>query len=170
MVLFGVFFSLWYFVGRNSTEVVASAQPAAPVSKGAVSQPKEAPPEPPAEAPLVPGEAKVETTAAGEQPAPAAEEAKPEPPAPAAAAAKREATDASPLAGETYLQVIAAKRSTAEVYVDVLKQKGFHALMAPVPGGDLYRALVGPVKDGTDLARIRSELEAAGFKPHVRKY
>jgi cell division protein FtsN len=168
MVLFGIFFSLGYFVGRNSSEV-ATVEPPLTIAKGTVSQPREAPPEPAQKAmeePLVPGEAKVEASkAVAEPPAP---EPKPEPP-PAPVARVKQAA-AEPSVGETYLQVIAAKRSTAEVYVDVLKQKGFSALMAPVPGGDLYRALVGPVKDSTDLARLRSELEAAGFKPHVRKY
>ncbi|MGE5488310.1 MAG: SPOR domain-containing protein [bacterium] len=179
MVLFGVFFSLGYFVGRNSSSGDPAAQQTA-VSSPGVSQPKEAPLElPPPAGPVAPGEAQV---SAGTQPvAEPREEATPgvrppaaqEPGQPPAAAAR--AGVGSPAPGETYLQVVAVKRTEAEVVVDVLRQKGFRALVAPVvvdgvASGDLYRALVGPVKDATDLARTKAELEAAGFKPIIRRY
>lgn len=180
MVLFGVFFSLGYFVGRNSGDQTPAEQQVAARPPG-VSQPKEAPPELPATgSPIAPGEAQVspgtqpvaspqeEAPPAG-QPAAAAQEQTPPPSAAARAVA------GAPAPGETYLQVVAVKRTEAEVVVDVLKQKGFRALVAPVvvdgvAAADLFRALVGPVKDATDLARTKSELEAAGFKPIVRKY
>ena len=38
-----------------------------------------------------------------------------------------------PQAGETYLQVTAVARAEAEIFVDVLGKKGFHALFTPVP-------------------------------------
>lgn len=179
MVLFGVFFSLGYFVGRNSSGDAPAVQQAAASSPG-VSQPKEAPLEvPPPARPVAPGEAQV---SAGTQPVAAPQEEAPldvQPPAaqqpaqPPVAVAR--AAAGAPAPGETYLQVVAVKRTEAEVVVDVLKQKGFRALVAPVvvdgvAAGDLFRALVGPLKDATDLARTKSELEAAGFKPIVRRY
>ena len=50
--------------------------------------------------------------------------------------------------------------------VEVLKEKGFRALAAPLaPGGDIYRALVGPLRDASEVARTKADLEKAGFKP-----
>lgn len=184
MVLFGVFFSLGYFVGRNSgSDAPAQAQIAS--AAHGVSQPKEAPAQSevaPAETPIAPGEAQVSTgtvpvaapqeeTAASTKPAETTAQPAPEPvrAAPAAAA------PAAPAPGETYLQVVAVKRAEAEVVADLLRQKGFHAIVAPVvvdgvAAADLFRALVGPLKDAAEVARTKAQLEEAGFKPIVRKY
>jgi len=71
---------------------------------------------------------------------------------------------AAPAAGH-YLQVAAVKKPQAEALVAVLKEKGFHALAAPIaPGGEMYRALVGPLGDAAEIARTKADLEKAGFK------
>jgi cell division septation protein DedD len=81
----------------------------------------------------------------------------------------------APGPGQTFLQVAAVKRPEAELIVDVLKKKGFRALVSPVvidgqPSDALFRALVGPLKDPSEVAKTKSDLEAAGFKPIIRKY
>ncbi len=181
IVLFGIFFTLGYFVGRNSADMVA-AQPQAPSAARGVSQPREAPPAaaPSAEQAGAPGEAKAGSSTVPVTPAPAggppaAAEPKPEAPAPPPAVSTKE-TAGLPAPGETYLQVAAVKRGVAEGMADVLKQKGFRAIVAPivvngVTSTELFRVLVGPVSDASDLAKTRSDLEAAiGSRPIVRKY
>ncbi|HWR51834.1 MAG TPA: SPOR domain-containing protein [Bryobacteraceae bacterium] len=176
MVLFGIFFSLGYFVGRSGDGTSAPTQASASTG-GGVRQPQDAP-APAMETAVAPGEAQVAQPAegtqavaaepvAGEQPLPDAGTPAPEPARPAVAT--------GPQPGETFLQVAAVKHSEAKVIVDVLRAKGFSAVTAPVVingvvSDSLYRALVGPVKDAGDLARLKSDLQAAGFKPYVQKY
>ncbi|HEX8984016.1 MAG TPA: SPOR domain-containing protein, partial [Bryobacteraceae bacterium] len=98
----------------------------------------------------------------------------PERPKPVAPPVKQaeppQSESAEPAAGQTFLQVAAVKKAQAQLMVEVLKGKGFHALMAQVEGKDVYRTLVGPVKDAGDLARTKAALESAGLKPFVKKY
>ncbi|HVX68050.1 MAG TPA: SPOR domain-containing protein [Bryobacteraceae bacterium] len=208
MVLFGVVFSMGYFLGRANTGGQAAAdatqqagQAGRPDATGALV------PHTQEDTPLQPGEAKVATPDAGTgsttpvstapaasestppadsvAPAPAASEKTkpvaaaavrpPEPAprtAPAPVAAPPAATPAagSPAAGQTFLQVAAVKKPQAQMLLDLLKAKGFHAMMVQVDGQEVYRTLVGPVKDAGDLARTKAGLEGAGFKPFVKKY
>jgi cell division septation protein DedD len=69
-----------------------------------------------------------------------------------------------------YLQVLAVARAEADVLAEVLAKKGFRALVAPGPNEKVFRVLVGPAKDATDAAKLKTELEAAGFKPFIKKY
>jgi cell division septation protein DedD len=68
--------------------------------------------------------------------------------------------------------VAAVKKPQAQLLVEVLKDKGFHAIMSPVTvdGQEMFRTLVGPVKNAADLARTKADLESAGFRPIVKKY
>ena len=77
-----------------------------------------------------------------------------------------------PMAGETFLQVAAVRKPQAQLLVEVLKEKGFRAIMSPVTvdGQEVYRTLVGPITDASDLARTKASLESAGFKPIVKKF
>ncbi|MGB9606069.1 MAG: SPOR domain-containing protein, partial [Bryobacteraceae bacterium] len=76
-----------------------------------------------------------------------------------------------PTPGQTFLQVAALRRTEAELLVDVLKRKGFPALVAPGPSETLFRVLVGPLKDQEEIAQMRRRLEDAGFRSsYVRKY
>ncbi len=189
-VLFGVVFSMGYFVGRatsngdaqmpaaaKAADANAQAKPEA-MGPETAKPPSAAPAETAPEQPLEPGEGKV-TDAAAAQPAPAAEVAsapvaappkpveqpKPAPPAPLPAAA------AGAPAG-TFLQVAAVKREQALMLQDVLKEKGFQTAIVPVTvgGQELFRTLVGPLKDASDIAKTKAQLESAGFKPIVKKF
>ncbi len=78
----------------------------------------------------------------------------------------------APQSGETFLQVTAVGRDEAIGVADVLRKKGFHAHAVPVPGGsNMYRVIVGPVKNAGDLASTRDELRKTGFgKVFVQHY
>lgn len=204
MVLFGVVFSMGYFLGRANTGgeaaaasgTTAAAQGNRPEAMGAPverSQPeadssvrsKVATPDagtgatqPVSTVPVASESAPAET--APVRPAPEPERTKavapppPERPKPVAPPVKQaeppQSESAEPAAGQTFLQVAAVKKAQAQLMVEVLKGKGFHALMAQVEGKDVYRTLVGPVKDAGDLARTKAALESAGLKPFVKKY
>ena len=71
--------------------------------------------------------------------------------------------------GATYLQMAAVDRGVAEVYLEVLRRKGFQARIADGPTADIFRVLVGPVKDAASLARVRADLQAEGFTSFPRK-
>jgi SPOR domain len=67
--------------------------------------------------------------------------------------------------GQTYMELSAAPRESAQLLVDALRQKKFNAMATEImekPG--LFRVLVGPVKDtGVGIAQLRADLERAGF-------
>jgi outer membrane biosynthesis protein TonB len=223
MVLFGVVFSMGYWVGRSNTGGDQAQAGAGQTAQGGRPDAAGAPAQRGADSSLQPGEAKVATpdagtgtgststtpvstapaetapppqqTAAAEPPpqqqaaapaptvaAPPKEREKPKPvaappvrppepkPQAEAPAPAERAAAGRPAAGSTFLQVAAVKKPQAQMLVDLLRQKGFHAVVDQVEGKDVYRTLVGPVKDAADLARIKAGLESAGFKPFVKKY
>ncbi len=75
-----------------------------------------------------------------------------------------------PASGQVFLQVAATNSPEGAVLTDLLRKRGFRAQLAPVPGQDLVRVLVGPLADTQDIAQTRTKLQAAGFKPFTRKY
>lgn len=177
VVLLGVFFTMGYVVGRNTAgqEQMAAApgQPLVVDPGGAGTQPPVAPPPEPAQAktePLPPPRT---------QPAPAVptESLAPPPVAPAKPAAPPPSVPppspgglSEPAAGTSWLQVAATSLPEGEVLRDVLSKRGFTVHLAPVPGQELIRVLVGPVNTPDTLAQTRSKLQEAGFKPFARKY
>lgn len=184
IILLAVFFTMGYLMGRGTGTIgptlAKSAAPDVPSggkTEAAGSEVAGNPPAAPAgeEHPpdLAPGQAVVSTTPATTPAAPAPEagakpaETKPaEPPAPAP-----QDTGGGPQPGHTYLQVAATTAPEAELEVDVLKKRGFPALMAPVPNGNAYRVLVGPMKDAAHIAKTKLDLEELGFKQVIiRKY
>jgi cell division protein FtsN len=159
VILLGVFFTMGYIVGRKSvpveTSVAASAKAPEPVGRpqqsdqqGGQSAEKE----------------KLQFETPPAVPAPAAPLESDAPPNIEAAAVSE------PAPGQTFLQVAAVKRPEAELVADVLKSKGFPSLIAPHPTEPIYRVLVGPLRDADSFTKTRLALEAAGFKPIVRKY
>ena len=171
VVLLGVFFTMGYIVGKNSGPSVSAdsrkaeqkpivveraaqsgVSPAGASTTPAEPSPKETPAPPPPEHPKK------------AEPKPERTPAKPEPASP---------TPDVPTPGGTYLQVAAVAKPEAELFVDVLAKKGFHALYTPVPNSNLYRVLVGPFPDSAAVAQSRADLNKAGFKGFealVRKY
>jgi len=98
-------------------------------------------------------------------------------PAPAAPAAKpaqqTEASDNPPLAeppaGTVFLQVVATAKPEAEVIGGTLSKRGYKTRLSLAPNG-AFRVLVGPLKDASEIASTRADLEKAGFKPIVRRF
>lgn len=204
IILFGVVFSLGYFVGRNTAPDASAASPAATktpladtasthteTGDQAAAQPAESPFGGLPNEKLGPGEAELssgtqpvantssQTPASNPTPPaqtnPTAEARTHAVPAPTPKPVAQEPQTAVPMPGQVFLQVAAVKRPEAELVVDVLRKKGFRALVAPVtvngqPSTSLFRALVGPFKDASSLAKAKSDLESAGFKPIKRQY
>ncbi len=72
--------------------------------------------------------------------------------------------ESSPKTGQTFLQVAAVRRTEADALAEVLRQKGFRAHSVQKPGTtDLFRVLVGPVRDTGDLSTTRDALRNTGF-------
>jgi len=195
VILFGVFFTMGYVVGRNSAPAAAASPMPVPVAASqrpdAASPPPTQSAPPPASAPTEsPAAAPAQETKPAKPPAvvetkpvtpPAAKEARPrkiETRVEVAAAPPREnakpasasgAVAVSPGPGNMYLQVVATAQPQAGVVVDTLKQKGFPALLAQGPNATLFRVMVGPFADASSLGKAKADLENAGFKPLVRK-
>jgi len=194
-VLFGVVFSMGYFFGRanssgDATPVAArppdSATPAGrPAAAGPEAPPQTpagAPSQPAAEPPLEPGEGRVTgpegppTAQPAASTAPSSPRASPatpaagQPPAPPKPAPAP--IGAAPQPGQTFLQVAAIKREQAQILADVLKDKGYRAVLVPitVDGQQLYRTLVGPLRDASETAKTKADLESAGFRPILKKF
>jgi cell division septation protein DedD len=186
VILLGVFFSMGYIVGRNSSPsdagrnsaVAKSVEPPAETPTPATSA---APPQTSAPVPETKTAAPERVTTHAEQPAaevpppkpapasPAKEKRSPSPP-PAPARYERASITGEPPAGD-YWQVVATARPDAEIVAEALGKKGMHAIVAPAPKEGIFRVLVGPLKDSATQAQTRTDLEAAGFKnPIVRKY
>jgi cell division septation protein DedD len=187
MVVFGVVFSMGYFVGRansGSDTPAPAGQQAANQSAGRPdatgAQSAAAAPESTPDASLPPGDARVTTPdtapsttpVASAAPAPTATPvATPTPPPAETPKPAVKEPPGGPQPGQTYLQVAAVKKPQADMLVDVLKEKGFHAQTAALaPGGELYRTLVGPLRDSADMAKTKADLEKAGFKPIIKRF
>jgi cell division septation protein DedD len=177
VILFGVFFTMGYIVGRHSTPAPMSAA----VNPEPIPRSDTPGPPPAGQAVLAPVDSKTEETPPAPenpvpvtrtQPATAPPEA-PKPttapkPAPAPAHTTAGSKISEPVPG-SYLQVLAPKRSAADGVVDSLKSKGITAVLAPGPNEDSVRILVGPL-DSSSMGKMRADLESAGFKPFAKKY
>lgn len=74
-------------------------------------------------------------------------------------------TSVVPHSGQTFLQVAAVGRGEAEAVADVLHKKGFRAHAVPKPGNaKVYRVLIGPIRDTSDLSATRDSLRRTGFR------
>ena len=78
----------------------------------------------------------------------------------------------APKEGQTFLQVAAVGHDEADAVADVLHKKGFRAHAVPKPGNaKIYRVLIGPVRDASDLSNTRDSLRKTGFREViVQKY
>jgi hypothetical protein len=175
VILFGIFFTMGYIVGRHSS-------PAGPDTTAAAS-PEQAPstslrPASPAGPP--PGQAEVVAAESRKsEPPPQTPEpvtgtrpatAPPETPRPVEkTVASHSSSGVSDPAPGSYLQVAAPKRTAADGVVESLKNKGIMAVLAPGPNEETVRVLVGPL-DSATIGKMRMDLEGAGFKPFPKRY
>ena len=165
VVLLGVFFTMGYIVGRNSAPVDAASRKTDVYDRG--NAPSAVPTS--AKAPVTITD---QPTAANETPAVEAPAARVETPVPATPKPiEIPAVSApQPQAGRTYLQVVSVARPQADALAEVLAKRGFRAFVAPGPNDKTFRVLVGPAADIDDASKIKSDLEAVGMKPIVKKY
>jgi cell division septation protein DedD len=190
VILLGVFFSMGYIVGRNSSPATETARDEKPKTDHSADssdgsdtgQPTEQPAIDPATAPASdstpPATPPEVTKPAQSQPPPAkaqpvhAKEVKPKPsPAPPPVTPPVRAAAAGEPSGGQYWQVVATSRPDAEIIAEALGKKGFHVVLAPAPKDGIFRVLVGPLPDAPTQAQTRTGLESAGFKnPIMRKY
>ena len=180
VILLGVFFTMGYFVGKNTatsgfnagqmtasggvrpdaagkavdTASQAGSATPAPDSTTAAPEPN-LPASTPSAAPPVP-----ET-----KPRPAPREEAPEPARPETSSEKL----AQPTSEQKYLQVSAIRRPDADNMVKVLRERGFPALLGESSKQGLYRVLVGPFKTTSELGHSKAELKAKGFDSIVAK-
>jgi cell division protein FtsN len=194
VILFGVFFTMGYVVGRNSAPASAASLPPATVAGS--QRPEAASPGATPQQSTVPAQSTMPTQSAASPPAqeetkepapvetkPAAAAEKPQkkeaahagaarpapPPKKAAPSAHGGVVAVNPGPGNMYLQVAAAAQPQAGVVVDTLKQKGFPAMLTQGPNATLFRVMVGPFPDAAALGKAKADLESAGFHPLVRK-
>ena len=169
VILFAIFFSMGYIVGRHSSPgpintTAAASQETPPLRAASPTGP------PPGQAEVVAVDGKRGETPPPESPRqPVATQpatAPPEAPRPEPRAAVSEVSNPAP---GSYLQVAAPKRTAADGVVESLKNKGIAAVLAPGPNEDTVRVLVGPL-DSATIGKMRLDLESAGFKPFAKKY
>jgi cell division protein FtsN len=184
VVLLGVFFSMGYLVGRNTSSTSTVDTASRPTKPIVIENPSRAASgDTPASTETTPSSSPSRAPQA-EPINPAAEAAKPErsrrpeppPPTPPKHEAPPVETPAGkpsfeePRSGQTFLQVVATTRPDAELVAETLAKKGFHTTVAAGPSPALFRVLVGPLKDAADVTETRVRVEAAGFRnPYVRK-
>ncbi len=168
-ILFGVFFTAGYMVGRTTgdkkpAETAVEARSAPADNAQATGETHSVSPEPGSTSQPVAGAAKPldQTRTAESKPAikPKPELTRTEEEQEPAAAAE---TATSP-GHSTYLQVAALHRADAETVAKVLAKKGFRAHISPKAGTPYYRVLVGPVHDAGELNTTRDALKSKGFR------
>src|ERR1035438_10097522 len=175
VALCGVFFAMGYMMGRPSGKQLATipdtspAAQAAPIPEQESEPPRETAP-PPATADPQPASPATQTRAARDLPtAPAVPLSSvpvpvvhaPVVPAPVSPAPVSPAP-VVPETGATYLQVTALRRADADNLVKTLKEQNFPALLADSSKPDLFRVLVGPYRQTSDVADAKARLKALG--------
>jgi hypothetical protein len=78
--------------------------------------------------------------------------------------------DASPHAGERYLQIAAFGPRALNGFLKTLEGQGLHPVVAPGPAENIYRILVGPFPNSAMLEETRSSIKASGIEPILRTY
>jgi SPOR domain len=78
--------------------------------------------------------------------------------------------DASPHAGEKYLQIAAFGPRGLERFLKTLEGQGLHPVVAPGPVENIYRILIGPFPSSAALEETRSLIKASGVEPILRAY
>jgi len=161
VVLCSIFFILGMLVGRQQGQKIASIATAE-----AATIKTDATPAPVEEKPEMTFFDSVEKEKAGPalEPAPKAD-----PPAPRAPAKPEPAAPANSI----NFQIGAVKKSRdADKLLGEVKKRGFKAFILAPPPGDknpFFRIQVGPFSDAIEAESARKTLEAAGYKPILKK-
>ncbi len=173
VALCGVFFAGGYMIGRNTSKAATvNSEGTAPAGAGSPvprSQDSEPPRETAGEEPQPSGPA-----AADSQTAPASPEAS----NPGAASTQTQAAHDTPVvpaaapgpsasqdntSGAIWLQVTALRRADADNLVKTLKEQNFPVVLAESSKPELFRVMVGPYHQTSDVADAKTRLKALGF-------
>ncbi len=183
VVLLGLFFSMGYIVGRNTSPGAAAAEAARVDKPSADAHPPESAPAdgansvpPPVNAapddpapvttpPTITTQPERPAAApAAVKPAPAKEnKPKPSPARDVAPAPERAAVANQPPGGQ-YWQVVATARPDAEIIAEALAKKGFHAVLSPAPKDGVFRVLVGPTSGCSHAGSDAHQSGSRGFQ------
>lgn len=179
VALLGVFFTMGYFVGKNTaTAGLSGGQTAAntgtrPDAAGKAldlgTSAAAAPPD--STAPAVDPSVSSPPTSVPAPPPAETAESKPEraASAPVESTPARDDTVAQSGKEELYLQVSAVRRPDADNMVKILRERGFSALLGESSKQGLFRVLVGPFKTHGDMGRAKADLKSKGFDSIVAK-
>lgn len=175
VILFALFFTMGYIVGRNSAPTsMAAAAPAASATSSArppatnAAPPPAAPTETAASEPPKPVETPDSAYPYDRPLTPSTHPVTPTP-APEKTPPRETPAPAEPRPGQKFLQVVAVAQPQADAVVDTLKAKGFPARLMPGPNSTIFRVVVGPYADAAALGKAKADLENAGFHPIMRK-
>ena len=163
VALCGVFFAMGYMIGRNTSKAQIGLVDSAPSALSNATEtagqtaPRESAPAPQPASPAATAESSAEQgpPVTGTQPAHDVPDAR--------AAAPSASTATEPEPGATYLQVTALRRDDATSLVKSLREQNFPALLAESSKPDLFRVLVGPYHQVSQVAEAKSRLKALGF-------
>jgi cell division septation protein DedD len=169
VALCGIFFGLGYMIGHNTSKasLAGGDTGSVPATAAAASEvPQSAESEPPREIADTPPSTTASTVPADVSPTPVPVSTNPETSpsrAPAIAAKTAPEKTSVPQPGATYLQVTALRRVDADKLVKTLKEQNFPAVIAESSKPDLFRVLVGPYHQTSDVADAKSRLKSLGF-------
>lgn len=183
VILLGVFFTMGYFVGKNTasgfnsgpaSSMGARVDPAGkPVDSGtttaAASAPESTTPAVDPNAGASSTTPAPETATAAPPPAPASTKTEDKPAKPPREETSETATVAKPNGEDTYLQVFALRRPDADSEVKMLKERGYPALLGESSKPGIYRVMVGPFKTSGEMGRTKADLKAKGIESIVVK-
>jgi cell division septation protein DedD len=158
VVLFGVFFSLGYIVGRSGgPSPVAAAQPAAREAGPAAQEARSSPAPAGAETPAARVEPVVKFEREG-QPGSSADSSAAADPAPAL------------VVRDIHLQLAAVRvREDAEALVETLRKKGYRVHLNSDTRDGWHRVIIGPFPDERTAAEMKAKLEQDGYKSLLKK-
>jgi cell division protein FtsN len=75
-----------------------------------------------------------------------------------------------PQSGELYLQLAAMGPNSTKEYLKTLDAKGIRTRIAPGPSEHLYRIVIGPYAEKSELEKEQTELEKEGIQFMARRY
>ncbi len=162
VVLFGVFFSLGFMVGKSvGPGQTLAAQPSAPE------------PVPPAETRPSPAPPPATATPAPPRPVEAAQTepvVKFEPPPPPPKAAEKTETPAPLVVRDIHLQLAAVRvKEDAEALVESLRKKGYAVQLNSQTRDGWHRVIVGPFPTDRAALDMKAKLEKDGYKSILKK-
>ncbi|MDZ7639946.1 MAG: SPOR domain-containing protein [Bryobacterales bacterium] len=199
VILFAIFLTLGYILGRNSVVVnepgsVAGAvngdaarpagadapQPSSTMAKPSASESGgEPPPATPAQDASASTASPMATKPAETAPQPVAAKPDTTPATTSPASATTERTREilggkvqviTPRKGDVFLQVAAVGRPEAELMAEQLQKRSYRAFLSEVPNKDLFRVLVGPFETAARLNETKQKLSGEGLPSIVQRY